>query len=147
MAHIGALAPLAFELAAKKTTSGASGGIFLLLILALLVFMIFRSQRGRARQQQNTRSRLHPGVEVQTTAGLLAKVTAVDGDIVTLEVAPGVHSRYAASAVVRVLTPTDPDDSTPEAAETEAEAETTEPTTDAAGADEERVPSPDRLGS
>jgi preprotein translocase subunit YajC len=40
---------------------------------------------------------------VITTAGIHARVAAIDGDDVVLEIAPGVQVRFARAAVVRVL--------------------------------------------
>ena len=43
-----------------------------------------------------------------TTSGLFATVSSVEDDAVVLEVAPGVHSRYAKQAVLRVINPEQP---------------------------------------
>jgi preprotein translocase subunit YajC len=40
-----------------------------------------------------------------TTSGLYGTVSAVEDDVVVLEVAPGVTNRYAKQAIMRVLTP------------------------------------------
>ncbi|MCA1712600.1 MAG: preprotein translocase subunit YajC [Actinobacteria bacterium] len=65
--------------------------------------LVVRPQRARARALAEVRGQLAPGSRVMTTAGLHATVTAVEGDTVLLEIAPGVQARFAASAVVRVL--------------------------------------------
>jgi preprotein translocase subunit YajC len=91
---------------------GSSLGTFvpLLLILAVGYFLLVRPARARQRRALDNRSSLAPGVEVTTTAGLLATVVAVDDDAVTLEVAPGVHSRYVKGAIAQVRTPFEPPD-------------------------------------
>ncbi len=66
--------------------------------------LLIRPQRARARALQEVREALSPGARVMTTAGLHATVVAVEDDTVLLEIAPGVHARFASSAVVRVLT-------------------------------------------
>ncbi|MCU1674915.1 MAG: preprotein translocase, YajC subunit [Frankiales bacterium] len=65
--------------------------------------LLVRPQKARARALAEVRSSLAPGSRVMTTAGLHATVTAVEDDTVLLEIAPGVQARFAASAVVRVL--------------------------------------------
>lgn len=65
--------------------------------------LVVRPQKARTRALAEVRSALAPGSRVMTTAGLHATVTAVEGDTVLLEIAPGVQARFASSAVVRVL--------------------------------------------
>jgi preprotein translocase subunit YajC len=70
-------------------------------------FLLIRPQKARAKALQEVRSALVVGTTVMTTAGLHATVAAVEDDTVLLEIAPGVRSRFAASAVVRILEPVD----------------------------------------
>ena len=90
-------------------SSGGGGALGILLPLALMFaifyFLIIRPSRNRQRQAVQVQSSLSPGAEVMTTAGLFARVSSVEDDVVVLEVAPGVHSRYAKQAVLRVITP------------------------------------------
>ncbi len=78
-----------------------------LLFFALLVFGLYvlaiRPQRARAKALAQVRASLEPGRRVMTTAGIHATVVAVENDVVVLEVAPGVHLRFADAAVVRLL--------------------------------------------
>lgn len=90
--------------AATKKTSSSSSLFLLVVLVALAAFMFLRPGRKRARQQaQQTRSQLAPGVQVRTNAGLYATVSEVSEDYVTLEVAPGVFSKYDPRVVVAVL--------------------------------------------
>lgn len=98
------------DLAAGSTKSKSNpiaSLIPLLLILAVGYFLFLRPARMRQRKAMETRTGVAPGVEVTTTAGLIATVVAVDDEdgTVTLEVAPGVHSRYVKGAIARVNTP------------------------------------------
>lgn len=87
-----------------------SGQLLLLIAFgALFYVLLVLPQRRRARQQQQLTARLAPGVEVMTTAGLIATVHDMTDDEVRLEVAPGVVQRYAKGAVMRVLTPAEPE--------------------------------------
>lgn len=67
--------------------------------------LLVKPQRRRAQALAEVRDALVVGSTVITTAGLHATVTAVEDDIVSLEIAPGVVARFAKSAVVRVLDP------------------------------------------
>ncbi|WP_432484058.1 preprotein translocase subunit YajC [Kineococcus esterisolvens] len=86
---------------------GGGGGsqlIFLLLMVGLLVFMFSRTRK-QQRAQVEMQSSVGPGAEVMTTSGTYGTVVAVDGDVVVLELAPGVQTRWARRAVARVVTP------------------------------------------
>lgn len=79
----------------------------IILFAALLVFMLFSSRRTRRRQQERAtfQDELFPGQEVVTASGLLGTVTRVDGDIVTLEHAPGSVTTWLRAAIVRPYEP------------------------------------------
>ncbi len=93
---------------AASKSSGSSSTTLLLLIVLIFVgfyFMLIRPQRRRQQQAQQQRSTATPGARVRTTAGMYATVTAVDGDDVILEVAPGVDVRYMKRAIMEVIAP------------------------------------------
>lgn len=105
---------------AAGSTSGSSGGggggsifSFLPLILIVLVgyFLLIRPARTRQRKAAENRAAITPGVEVTTTAGLLATVISIDDEegTVTLEIAPGVQARFVKGAIARVNTPLEPE--------------------------------------
>jgi preprotein translocase subunit YajC len=92
--------------AATSTKSSSSSYTFLLLIVLVFVgfyFLMIRPQRRRQQQAQQQQRTLNPGARVRTTAGMYATVSAVDGDDVILEVAPGVDVRYMRRSVVEVI--------------------------------------------
>ena len=82
---------------------------FALLVLGLYVLAI-RPQRARARALAEVRAGIAVGSQVITTAGLRATVTAVEGDDVLLEIAPGVVARFVSAAVVRLVPDERPDE-------------------------------------
>ena len=93
-------------LATEQTGSGGGGLLtFLPIILLILAmyFLMIRPQSRRRREAQEMQSRLVPGDEVQTVGGLLATVTDVDDESVTLEASPGVEMRFARGAISRVI--------------------------------------------
>jgi preprotein translocase subunit YajC len=99
---------IASVVAATSSKSGSSSYTFLLLIALVFVgfyFLMIRPQRRRQQQAQQQQRTLTPGSRVRTTAGMYATVSAVDGDDVILEVAPGVDVRYMRKAVMEILAP------------------------------------------
>jgi preprotein translocase subunit YajC len=94
--------------AATTKSSGSSSTTILLLIVLVFVgfyFMLIRPQRRRQQQVQQQQRTVTPGARVRTTAGMYATVSAVDGDDVILEVAPGVDVRYMKRAIMEVIAP------------------------------------------
>ncbi len=92
--------------ATSKSTSGNSEFTFILLIALVFIgfyFLMIRPQRRRQQQAMQQQNTVIPGARVRTTAGMYATVSAVDGDDVILEVAPGVEVRYMKRAIMQVL--------------------------------------------
>ena len=74
-----------------------------MLVFVGFYFLMIRPQRRRQQQAQQHQRTVSPGARVRTTAGMYATVSAVDGDDVILEVAPGVDVRYMRRAVMEVI--------------------------------------------
>jgi preprotein translocase subunit YajC len=94
--------------AAAAAKSGNGNYTFLLLIAVVFVgfyFLMIRPQRRRQQAVQQQQRTINPGARVRTTAGMYATVSAVDGDDVILEVAPGVEVRYMRRAIMEVISP------------------------------------------
>ena len=77
--------------------------VFIGLIFVAMYFLMIRPQRRRLREQQNLQRSISEGDEVLTTSGVYGFVTAVDGDIVWLEIAEDVEIRIASGAVSKVI--------------------------------------------
>ncbi len=82
---------------------GSGGGLSTILLLALpfavLLYLMY-SQRRRARAVTEAQAGLRVGQEVMAAAGIYGTISAIDGDVVHLEVAPGVVLRVARRAIV-----------------------------------------------
>ena len=97
---------------AASKSSGSGSFTFLLLIALVFIgfyFLMIRPQQRRRQQAQQQQSTVSPGARVRTTAGMYATVSAVDGDDVILEVAPGVEVRYMKRAIMEVVSPGEAD--------------------------------------
>jgi preprotein translocase subunit YajC len=78
--------------------------LLIVLLFGVMYFMMIRPQQKRRREAQAMQSSLGPGDEIVTIGGLHATVVTVDDDVVTVEIAPGVHARFARPAIARVVT-------------------------------------------
>jgi preprotein translocase subunit YajC len=72
-----------------------------------MYFLLIRPQRRRMQEQRALASAVAEGDEVMTTAGVYGFVTAIEDDVIWLEIAEGVDIRIARGAVSRRITPAD----------------------------------------
>jgi preprotein translocase subunit YajC len=89
--------------------------IIMLVILAVLIFFMFRNSRKRQADARELQSKVVPGAKVMTNFGLYGTIIAIDEDEnkIELEVAPGTVVTVHRQTVSRVI-----DDTQPAAAET-----------------------------
>ena len=84
-----------------------SGLILLLFLLLLFWLLLVRPQRSRARRQQELIGSLEAGDEIVSTGGIYGRITAVDGDVLHVEIADGLEVRMARRAVAGYVEPLD----------------------------------------
>src|SRR5262245_66368588 len=77
----------------------------ILLLIVLMYFMLIRPQRRRMHEQQALLAAVQEGDEVVTSAGMYGFITAMEGDVVWVEIAEGVEVRLAKGAIARRVTP------------------------------------------
>lgn len=77
------------------------GFIFLPLMFLVLWAIVILPQQRRMRAHQALVSVLKEGDEVMTTSGILGTITAIDDEVLHLEVAPGVRLRIVRAAIAR----------------------------------------------
>jgi preprotein translocase subunit YajC len=77
----------------------------IILLGAVFYFMLIRPQQKRARAQAQLIASIEEGDEVMTAGGLIGTVVEIDdeSDIVTVEIAPGVHARMVRRAISQKL--------------------------------------------
>jgi len=114
MSTLLSLAVLAGETATtaaeEEKKSGASGLLTFLPIVvigAAMYFLLIRPQRKKMRQQQDLLKTVDEGDEIITTGGVYGFVTAVDGDVLWVEIdhEKKVEIRIHRSAVSRKINP------------------------------------------
>ncbi|MBW1604163.1 preprotein translocase subunit YajC [Streptomyces sp. JJ66] len=78
---------------------------FLLPLIILIGFMFVMTRSAKKKQQQamQMRDQMQPGTGIRTIGGMYARVKEVGDDTVLVELAPGVHARFAKNAVGAVL--------------------------------------------
>jgi preprotein translocase subunit YajC len=73
--------------------------IFILFLFAILYFLMWRPQQRRIRAMQALQSSLQLGDEIITSAGFLGTIRRFDGEVVTIELSPGVEARVNRRAI------------------------------------------------
>ena len=91
----------------------------MLVILAVLVFFMFRNSRKRKAQQEQLRSEIVPGKQVMTNFGMFGTLKSVDEltNEAELEIAKGVVIKVHRQTIAKVVEPTDTDPSAPRSVE------------------------------
>ena len=93
---------LAFAMAAPPQGGAPAGGgmmaqfqglIPLVFMFAIFYFLLIRPQQKKAKEHRALLEALQKGDQVVTAGGMHGRVTALDDQVVTLEVAPGVNVR------------------------------------------------------
>ena len=99
---------------AQETTEKPKSGSGLLTFLPILLigvamyFLLIRPQRRRMKEQQALVSKLDEGDEIITNGGIYGFITAIDGDILWVEIdsEKNVEVRIHRSSVTRKINPT-----------------------------------------
>ena len=91
----------------KSSTSPIVTFIPIILIGAAMYFFLIRPQRRRMRSQQSLMSTLEEGDEIITNGGIYGFVTAIDGDVLWVEIdhEKNIEIRIHRSAVTRKINP------------------------------------------
>jgi preprotein translocase subunit YajC len=115
------------SLVAAASSSSGSGNLLIFALPVLLIAWMFYTQRRRTKETQKLQSTLGIGDEVTTTSGMLGRITALEGQIATLEVSPGVNVRFNRRAIAGPATTGPVSPITPASSESETD-EASDPT-------------------
>lgn len=93
--------------------------IGMLVILAVLVFFMFRNSRKRKAQQEELQAKIVPGAEVMTNFGLFGTLKSIDEltNVAELETSPGNVVRVHRQTLAKVVTSDDVDPNAPRSVE------------------------------
>ena len=95
-----------------QTTTTAQQGfaldpltILMLVVLAAMIFFMFRSNKKRKAQAEELQTKIVPGAEVMTNFGLFGELTAIDEERneALIEIAPGTIVRVHRQTLARVV--------------------------------------------
>jgi len=90
--------------AAGGSPSGAGLQMLLLpLMLVVFYFFLIRPQQKRAKEHQNMLAKIGAGDEVVTSGGILGKVTEVNDNFLTVEIADGVRIKVQKAQVSQLV--------------------------------------------
>ena len=96
--------------AATKSSAGSSSSLLLIvLVFAVLMIFMFRSQRKRQRQAQDTQRQVMNGTRIRTVHGIYGTVVDSDDRNVMVEIAPGVKIKMLRQAIGAVVPDDEPD--------------------------------------
>jgi preprotein translocase subunit YajC len=84
---------------------GSGSLIFLVLIFGVFYFLLIRPQQRRLKALQSLQSSLQLGDEIITTAGFFGTIRRFDGEVVTIELSPGVEARVNRRAISGKVNP------------------------------------------
>ena len=87
------------SLVSAASTSSGTSSLLIFALPLLLIGWMFYTQRRRTREAQALQSSLGVGDEVTTSSGLLGRIVALDDEVATLEVSPGVNIRFNRRAI------------------------------------------------
>jgi preprotein translocase subunit YajC len=79
--------------------------IFIGITLALLWLLVIRPQRRRSAELTEMVAGLSVGDEVVTAGGMYGHIRRMDGDVLTVEIAPDISVRVARGAITGVIRP------------------------------------------
>ena len=81
--------------------------IGLILLLAVMVFFMFRNSRKRRAEQESMQAKLQPGAEVMTQHGIYGTLISIDDEKneAVIETTPGTQLRVHRQTLARVIDP------------------------------------------
>ena len=93
---------------AQAPGAQAPGGAFVQLLPLLLIFVVFyflliRPQAKRAKEHRAMVGALAVGDEVETSGGILGRITETSDQFLTVEIADGVRVKVQRATISRVL--------------------------------------------
>ena len=79
--------------------------IFIGVMVALLWLLVLRPQRRRSAELTEMVAGLSVGDEIVTAGGMYGHIRRMDGDVLTVEIAPDISVRVARGAITGVIRP------------------------------------------
>lgn len=98
---------VAYAMAGKGGGGGGSMAAIapLVLMFVIFYFLLIRPQQKQAKKHKETLANLKKGDFVLTTGGIYGRIFAINGPVITLEIADKVRVKLAKGQVTRLATP------------------------------------------
>jgi len=77
--------------------------IFIGILVVLLWLLVLRPQRRRALEHATLISNLSVGDEIVSAGGMYGRITRIDDEVLTVEIAPGITVRVARAAITGLI--------------------------------------------
>ena len=84
------------------------GILIILLFFVVAWFLLIVPRKRELRRHQLLMTQLAPGDEVVTSSGVYGTIRTIEGDVVRLEVAPGIELKLAKRAIATIAAPPTP---------------------------------------
>jgi preprotein translocase subunit YajC len=84
---------------------GSGSLVILVLFVGVFYFLLIRPQQRRMKALQSLQSSLALGDEIITAAGFFGTIRRFDGEVVTIELSPGVEARVNRRAISGKVNP------------------------------------------
>jgi preprotein translocase subunit YajC len=72
-------------------------------MFAIFYFLLIRPQQKKAKEHRSLLDALKKGDQVVTAGGMHGKVSAIDDQVVTLEIAPGVNVKFNKGFIASIV--------------------------------------------
>jgi len=79
----------------------------LIVLVAVMIFFSWRSNKKRAEDQRNLQNAMQPGARVMLTSGIFGTIEAIGDQQAVVELAPGLAITVVKQALAKVLTEAD----------------------------------------
>ncbi len=94
--------------------------VLIVVMMGVFYFVLIRPQQQKVKEHRELVASLEVGDDVMTTGGIYGVVTAIDGDVLRLEVADGVELHMSRDAIAELVEYESPDDDTDDDADGKA---------------------------
>jgi len=84
--------------------------VLIAVMAGVFYFVLIRPQQQKVKEHRDLVASLEVGDDVMTTGGIYGEVTAIDGEVLLLEVAEGFELRLARDAIAELVEYESPDD-------------------------------------
>lgn len=88
--------------------------VLIAVMAGVFYFVLIRPQQQKVKEHRDLVASLEVGDDVMTTGGIYGEVTAIDGEVLLLQVAEGIELRLARDAIAELVEYESPDDDSEE---------------------------------